>query len=115
MPSLQGTETEQNLKVAFAGENQASRRHLDFARKADVEGLNDVAAVFRATAEGETRHAHGHLAYLEAIDATATGKPIGPTGDNLKAAIASARGNANQARRGTTRMQAVAKAAARTA
>ena len=89
MPSLKGTETEQNLKDAFAGESQASRRYLHFAQKADVEGFNDVAAVFRSTAEGETGHAHGHLEYLQEVDDPATGKPIGPTGDNLKAAIAS--------------------------
>ena len=82
MPSLKGTETEQNLKDAFAGESQANRRYLCFARKADVEGLNDLAAVFRSTAEGETGHAHGHLEYLEEVDAPTTG-------DNLKAAIAS--------------------------
>ena len=55
-----------NLKAAFAGESQANRRYLYFAAKADVEGQNDVAAVFRSTAEGETGHAHGHLEYLEA-------------------------------------------------
>ena len=49
MPSLKGTETEQNLKNAFAGEIQAIRRYLYFAEKAEVEGLNDVAAVFRST------------------------------------------------------------------
>src|SRR4030088_2592104 len=87
MPSLKGTETEQNLKNAFAGEIQAIRRYLDFAQKAEVEGLNDVAAVFRSTAEGETGHAHGHLEYLEEVGDPATGKPIGLTGDNLKAAI----------------------------
>src|SRR5258708_19422515 len=89
MPSLKGTQTEQNLKDAFAGESQANRRYLCFARKADVEGFNDLAAVFRSTAEGRTGHAHGHLEYLEAVGDPATGKPIGPTGDILKAAIAS--------------------------
>jgi len=89
MPSLRGTETEQNLKDAFAGESQANRRYLCFARKADVEGFNDLAAVFRSTAEGKTGHAHGHLEYLEEVGDPATGKPIGPTGDILKAAIAS--------------------------
>jgi len=89
MPSLKGTETEQNLKDAFAGESLANRRYLYFAQKADVEGFNDVAAVFRSTAEGETGHAHGHLEYLEEVGDPATGKPIGPTGDILKAAIAS--------------------------
>ena len=87
MPSLKGTETEQNLKNAFAGEIQAIRRYLYFAQKAEVEGLNDVAAVFRSTAEGETGHAHGHLEYVEEVGDPATGKPIGLTGDNLKAAI----------------------------
>ncbi len=89
MPSLKGTETEQNLKNAFAGESQANCRYLYFAQKADVEGFNVVAAVCRSTAERETGHAHGHLEYLKDVDDPATGKPIGPTGDNLKAAIAS--------------------------
>ena len=74
--SLKNSKTEENLKAAFAGESQANRRYLYFAAKADIEGYNDVAAVFRSTAEGETGHAHGHLEYLE------------ETGDNLKAAIA---------------------------
>jgi rubrerythrin len=89
MPSLKGTETEQNLKDAVAGESQANRRYVDFAQKADVEGFSDVAAVFRSTAEGETGHAHCHLEYLDEVGDPATREPIGPTGDNLKAAIAS--------------------------
>ncbi len=88
MKPLKGTETEQNLKDAFAGESQANRRYLYFATKADVEGYNDVATIFRSTAEGETGHAHGHLEYLEATGDPATGLPIGGTADNLKAAIA---------------------------
>jgi len=86
--NLKGSKTEGNLKAAFAGESQANRRYLYFAQKADVEGYNDVAAVFRSTAEGETGHAHGHLEYLEQVGDPATGLPIGPTADNLKAAIA---------------------------
>ena len=85
---LKGSNTEQNLKDAFAGESQANRRYLYFASKADVEGYNDVAAVFRSTAEGETGHAHGHLEYLEETGDPATGEPIGETSLNLKAAIA---------------------------
>ncbi len=53
-----------------------------------MEGQNDVAAVFRSTAEGETGHAHGHLDYMEAVGDPATGLPIGDTEKNLKAAIA---------------------------
>ncbi|MEY2944252.1 MAG: hypothetical protein RLY97_2266 [Pseudomonadota bacterium] len=85
---LKGSQTEDNLKAAFAGESQANRRYLYFAQKADIEGHNDVAAVFRSTAEGETGHAHGHLEYLEASGDPATGLPIGGTVDNLKASIA---------------------------
>ena len=79
MGALKGSKTEQNLKDAFAGESQANRRYLYFANKADVEGQNDVAAVFRSTAEGETGHAHGHLEYLEETGDPATGLPIGQT------------------------------------
>src|SRR5213082_3022226 len=88
MASLKGSKTEGNLKAAFAGESQANRRYLYFAQKADIEGYNDVSAVFRSTAEGETGHAHGHLEYLEEVGDPATGKPIGTTEDNLRAAIA---------------------------
>ena len=88
MKALKGTQTHDNLKAAFAGESQANRRYLYFAAKADVEGHNDVSALFRSTAEGETGHAHGHLEYLETVGDPATGLPIGPTGSNLKAAIA---------------------------
>ena len=85
---LNDSNTLQNLKDAFAGESQANRRYLYFAAKADVEGENDVAAVFRSTAEGETGHAHGHLEYMEAVGDPATGLHIGTTRDNLKAAVA---------------------------
>src|SRR5574339_809733 len=88
MAQLKGSKTESNLKAAFAGESQANRRYLYFANKADVEGQNDVAALFRSTAEGETGHAHGHLEFLEQVGDPATGLPIGPTIDNLKSAVA---------------------------
>jgi rubrerythrin len=86
--NLKGTKTHQNLKDAFAGESQANRRYLYFANKADVEGQNDVAALFRSTAEGETGHAHGHLDYLAMVGDPATGLPIGASRDNLKSAVA---------------------------
>ncbi len=72
--------------------SQASRRPTaaisNFASKADVEGYNDVSAVFRSTAEGETGHAHGHLDYLAVVGDPVTGLPISGTAINLKAAIA---------------------------
>ena len=61
MATLKGSKTEDNLKAAFAGESQANRRYLYFAQKADVEGYNDVAAVFRSTAEGETEIGRAHV------------------------------------------------------
>src|SRR5574340_1255923 len=85
---LKGSKTETNLKAAFAGESQANRRYLYFAAKADVEGQNDVSAVFRSTAEGETGHAHGHLEYLEECGDPVTGLPFGATRANLQTAIA---------------------------
>jgi rubrerythrin len=88
MADLKGSKTHQNLKEAFAGESQANRRYLYFAKVADVEGYPDVAGLFRDTAEGETGHAHGHLDYLKKVGDPATGEPIGDTNLNLKASIA---------------------------
>ena len=62
--SLKDSKTKDNLRAAFQGESEANRRYLYFAQKADIEGANEVAQVFRSTAEGETGHAHGHLDYL---------------------------------------------------
>ena len=72
------SQSEQNLKDAFAGESQANRKYLAFARKADAEGYTQVAKLFRATAEAETVHAHAHLKTLGGIKSTA---------ENLQAAI----------------------------
>ena len=73
------SKTEQNLQDAFAGESQANRKYLAFAKKADQEGYAQVAKLFRAAAAAETVHAHAHLRTL---------KGIGSTADNLKQAIA---------------------------
>jgi rubrerythrin len=88
MANLKGSKTHENLKAAFAGESQANRRYLYFAKQADVEGRPDIAGLFRDTAEGETGHAHGHLEYLEEVGDPATGEPIGDTEKNLAAAVA---------------------------
>ncbi len=88
MAELKGTKTHTNLKEAFAGESQANRRYLYFAKVADVEGHADLAGLFRDTAEGETGHAHGHLDYLKRVGDPATGEPIGSTELNLKASVA---------------------------
>jgi rubrerythrin len=88
MPKLKGTKTHQNLKDAFAGESQANRRYLYFAKQADIEGHPDVGGLFRDTAEAETGHAHGHLDFLKSVGDPATDKPIGSTDKNLAAAVA---------------------------
>ncbi len=88
MSKLEETKTHQNLKDAFAGESQANRRYLYFAKVADVEGYPEVAGLFKDTADGETGHAHGHLDYLKQVGDPATGKPIGDTAKNLVAAVA---------------------------
>ena len=87
MASLKGSKTHQNLKDAFAGESQANRRYLYFAKVADIEGYPEVAGNFRETAEGETGHAHGHLDYLKPVGDPATDLPIGDTSQNLASAV----------------------------
>ena len=73
------SQTTKNLQEAFAGESQANRKYLAFAKKADQEGYPQVAKLFRAAAEAETVHAHAHLRVLKGIKSTA---------ENLKEAIA---------------------------
>jgi len=70
--------TEQNLQDAFAGESQANRKYLAFAKKAEEEGHVQVARLFRAAAAAETIHAHNHLKALAAVKSTR---------ENLMAAI----------------------------
>jgi rubrerythrin len=72
------TKTMDDLKAAFAGESQANRRYLAFAKKADQEGFKQVARLFRAAAQAETVHALNHLRAMEGVKSTS---------DNLKAAI----------------------------
>ena len=71
--------TDDNLSEAFAGESQANRKYLAFAKKAEEEGLPQVAKLFRAAAHAETIHAHAHLRLM---------KGIGSTAENLKEAVA---------------------------
>jgi rubrerythrin len=85
--ALKGTHTHGNLKTAFAGESQANRRYLYFARRADIEGYPDVGGLFRDTSEAETGHAFGHLDFLKEAGDPVTDVPIGSTEQNLKSAI----------------------------
>ncbi|MDD5678357.1 MAG: rubrerythrin family protein [Kiritimatiellae bacterium] len=70
--------TDKNLQDAFAGESQANRKYLAFAKKAETDGFSQTAKLFRAAAEAETVHAHAHLRVAGGIKGTA---------DNLKEAI----------------------------
>ncbi len=72
------SKTHDNLMAAFAGESQANRKYLAFAKKAETEGYPQIAKLFRSAAEAETIHAHAHFAVLEGVKTTV---------DNLKAAI----------------------------
>lgn len=72
------SKSEKNLKEAFAGESQANRKYLAFAKKADAEGFKQIAKLFRAAAEAETVHAHNHLRELGGIKSTK---------ENLEAAV----------------------------
>jgi rubrerythrin len=63
--------TKDNLQAAFAGESQANRKYLAFAKKADEDGMSQVAKLFRAAAEAETVHAHAHLRVMGGIKSTA--------------------------------------------
>jgi rubrerythrin len=71
--------TQDNLKDAFAGESQANRKYLAFAKKAEQEGFSNVARLFRTAAEAETIHALAHLGALEGVKSTV---------ENLRAAVA---------------------------
>ena len=70
--------TKENLQTAFAGESQANRKYLAFAKKAEADGFRQVAKLFRAAAGAETIHAHAHLRVMDGVKGTA---------DNLKVAI----------------------------
>ncbi len=72
------TKTDENLKAAFAGESQANRMYLAFAKAADQEGFQQIAKLFRAAAEAETVHAHNHLRVMGQVKTTA---------DNLSTAV----------------------------
>ena len=87
MKSLKGSKTHDNLKTAFAGESQANRRYLYFARRADIEGYPEIGGLFRDTSEAETGHAFGHMDFLKEVGDPVTGVAIGDTEKNLKSAV----------------------------
>lgn len=72
------SKTREHLQEAFAGESQANRKYLAFAKQADKEGYPQAAKLFRAAAAAETVHAHAHLQTMEGV---------GKTADNLKEAV----------------------------
>ncbi len=73
------SQTDENLKAAFAGESQANRKYLAFSKKADADKLPGIARLFRAAAAAETIHAHNHLDVMGSVKTTK---------ENLEAAAA---------------------------
>src|SRR2546427_12309133 len=94
--SLRGTKSLANLKEAFAGESQANRRYLYFARVADIEGFPDMAGLFQDTADAETRPAFGDLDFLKDGGDPVTDEPVGETEKNLQRAGAGGAYECNQ-------------------
>ncbi len=79
------SKTTEDLKAAFAGESQANRKYLAFAKVADKEGFPQVARLFRAAAEAETVHAHNHFRALGEIKSTAENLKTAISGENYEA------------------------------
>lgn len=78
------TKTDDNLKAAFAGESQANRLYLAFAKAADQEGFPQIAKLFRAAAEAETVHAHNHLRVMAQVKSTAENLGTAVTGETFE-------------------------------
>ena len=78
------TKTIDDLKAAFAGESQASRRYLAFAKKADTEGFPQIARLFRAASASETVHANNHLRAMDGIASTAENLATAISGENYE-------------------------------
>jgi rubrerythrin len=76
--------TNENLKNAFAGESQANRKYLAFAKKAEADGYPQVARLFRAAAEAETVHAHAHLRVMDGIKGTAENLEVAIDGEGFE-------------------------------
>jgi rubrerythrin len=87
MSTLKGSKTHENLRLAFAGESQANRRYLYFARVADVEGHPEIGGLLRDVSEAETGHAFGHLDFLKPAGDPVTGLALGDTRRNLISAV----------------------------
>ena len=78
------TKTKHDLQAAFAGESQANRRYLAFAKKADEEGFPQIARLFRAVAAAETVHALSHLRVLGEVKTTSENLQEAISGENYE-------------------------------
>jgi len=78
------SKTEKNLQDAFAGESQANRKYLAFAKKADAEGYKQAAKLFRAAADAETVHATNHLRELGGIKTTKENLDVAINGESYE-------------------------------
>jgi rubrerythrin len=80
------SKTNTDLQAAFAGESQANRRYVAFAKKADADGYPQIARLFRAAAHAETVHALNHLRALEGVKSTAENLQAAIDGENYEVA-----------------------------
>lgn len=87
MPELAKSKTIENLRAAFAGESQANRRYTYFSRRADEEGYPEIAALFRAVADGETAHALRHFDYMKTVGDPVTNVPVTDVKGMLESAV----------------------------
>ena len=78
------TKTQENLSAAFAGESQANRKYLAFAKQAEADGFPQVAKLFRAVAAAETVHALSHLRVLGEVKTTAENLQAAISGENYE-------------------------------
>jgi rubrerythrin len=78
------TKTDENLKAAFAGESQANRLYLAFAKKAEEEGFTQIAKLFKAAAEAETVHALNHLQITGQVKSTLENLGTAVTGETYE-------------------------------
>lgn len=78
------TKTDENLKAAFAGESQANRLYLAFAKKAEEEGFTQIAKLFKAAAEAETVHALNHIRITGQVKSTLENLGTAVTGETYE-------------------------------
>ncbi len=84
---LANTETEKNLKAAFAGESQARNKYTYYAAVAKKEGYEQIAGIFLETADNEKEHAKSAYKFLQGIGDTKANLQDAINGENYEYTI----------------------------